>query len=96
MLFDRLRMNQPAEGSLLILGGAGGVGSIATQLARQLTRLTVIATASRPETVQWCLRMGANPLLPAFRANHSCFLAALDSLFSLNSRFQYHRQKSGQ
>ena len=60
MLFDRLRVDRSSGGSLLIVGGAGGVGSIATQLARQLTRLTVIATASRPETQQWCLRMGAN------------------------------------
>jgi zinc-binding alcohol dehydrogenase family protein len=49
-----------AAGSLLILGGAGGVGSIAIQLARQLTRLTVIATASRPETVDWCRRLQAH------------------------------------
>ena len=40
--------------SLLIVGGAGGVGSIAIQLARKLTGLTVIATASRPETAEWC------------------------------------------
>jgi len=60
MLFDRLRLNAFSEGSLLIVGGAGGVGSIATQLARQLTRLKIIATASRPETVEWCRRMGAH------------------------------------
>jgi zinc-binding alcohol dehydrogenase family protein len=60
MLFDRLRVNRLAEGSLLIVGGAGGVGSIAIQLARQLTRLTVIATASRPETQKWCRRLGAH------------------------------------
>jgi zinc-binding alcohol dehydrogenase family protein len=60
VLFDRLRLDKSAEGSLLIVGGAGGVGSIATQLARQLTRLKIISTASRPETVQWCQRMGAH------------------------------------
>jgi zinc-binding alcohol dehydrogenase family protein len=60
MLFDRLRLAESMPGSLLIVGGAGGVGSIAIQLARQLTRLSVIATASRPETVQWCQRMGAH------------------------------------
>ena len=63
MLFDRLRLDKSAEGSLLIVGGAGGVGSIATQLARQLTRLKIIATASRPETVQWCQRMGAHHVI---------------------------------
>jgi NADPH:quinone reductase len=62
MIFDRLalRIGKPADqGSLLIVGGAGGVGSIAIQLARRLTGLTVIATASRPETQDWCREMGA-------------------------------------
>jgi zinc-binding alcohol dehydrogenase family protein len=63
MLFDRLRVDKSTQGALLILGGAGGVGSIATQLARQLTRLTVIATASRLESVQWCERMGAHHVI---------------------------------
>jgi NADPH:quinone reductase len=63
MLFDRLRLDKSAEGSLLIVGGAGGVGSIATQLARQLTHLKIISTASRPETVQWCQRMGAHHVI---------------------------------
>lgn len=43
-----------------MIGGAGGVGSIAIQLAKQLTNLTVIATASRPETTQWVMDMGAD------------------------------------
>jgi NADPH2:quinone reductase len=63
MLFDRLgvRLGKPAEaGAILIVGGAGGVGSIALQLARRLTGLTVIATASRPETRAWCLELGAH------------------------------------
>lgn len=75
MLFDRLRIAKADAGSLLIVGGAGGVGSIAIQLARQLTSLTVIATASRPETRRWCERMGAHhvidhsqPLAPQARA----------------------------
>lgn len=60
MLFDRLLIDGATTGSVLIVGGAGGVGSIAIQLARQLTQLKVIATASRRETVQWCLDMGAH------------------------------------
>jgi zinc-binding alcohol dehydrogenase family protein len=62
-LFDRLDTGKPVPGAapaLLIVGGAGGVGSIAIQLARQLTDLTVITTASRPETVQWCRDLGAH------------------------------------
>lgn len=52
LLFDRLGVSEGGgEGqTLLIVGAAGGVGSILTQLARQLTRLTVVGTASRPET----------------------------------------------
>jgi NADPH2:quinone reductase len=62
-LFDRLEVRRPVPGfapSLLIIGGAGGVASIAIQLARRLTDLTVIATASRPETEQWVREMGAH------------------------------------
>jgi zinc-binding alcohol dehydrogenase family protein len=62
MLFDRLAIARGGgEGkSLLIVGGAGGVGSICIQLARRLTKLTVIATASRPETQAWCKELGAH------------------------------------
>jgi len=65
LLFDRikLRPEKSTAGSLLIIGGAGGVGSIAIQLARQLTGLTVIATASRPETQDWCREMGAHQVI---------------------------------
>lgn len=58
-LFDRLRVRPEEKKSILIIGGAGGVGSITIQLASQLTNLTVIATASRPETEQWVRDMGA-------------------------------------
>jgi zinc-binding alcohol dehydrogenase family protein len=62
-LFDRLDVARRVEGAapaVLIVGGAGGVGSIATQLARTQTDLSVIATASRPETREWCLSLGAH------------------------------------
>ena len=55
--FDRLRVKRGA--SLLIIGGAGGVGSIGIQLAR-LAELKVVATASRPETIAWCKELGAH------------------------------------
>lgn len=61
-LFDRIRIN-PAKDkgkTVLILAGAGGVGSIAIQLAKKVAGLTVIATASRPETQDWCKKMGAD------------------------------------
>jgi zinc-binding alcohol dehydrogenase family protein len=65
ILFDRFGIVKGGgEGqTLLIVGGAGGVGSILIQLARQLTKLRVIATASRPETVQWCLDLGAHAVI---------------------------------
>ncbi|NUB22780.1 zinc-binding alcohol dehydrogenase family protein, partial [Azospirillum formosense] len=62
-MFDRLDVRRPVPGAanaILIVGGAGGVGSIAIQLARQLTDLTVIATASREETQAWCRDLGAH------------------------------------
>lgn len=65
-LFDRMRVTDPVPGgghSVLIIGGAGGVGSIAIQLLRAKTDLTVIATASRPETVAWCTEMGAHHVI---------------------------------
>jgi len=65
LMFDRMGIAQGRNDphTLLIIGGAGGVGSIMIQLARQLTGLTVIATASRPETIQWCLDLGAHHVI---------------------------------
>ncbi len=66
LLFDRLQAPR-GEGdgntSLLIVGAAGGVGSILTQLARRMTGLHIIATASRPETKAWCLNNGAHAVI---------------------------------
>jgi NADPH2:quinone reductase len=66
LLFQRIRVARGPESdrrSLLIVGGAGGVGSIAIQLARRLTGLTVVATASREATRAWCLEMGARHVI---------------------------------
>jgi len=74
VLFDRLDIRKPVPGAsnlLLIVGGAGGVGSMAIQFARKLTDATVIATASRPETRQWALDLGAHHVV-----DHSKPLAA--------------------
>ena len=62
LLFDRLRVPEGGgEGkSLLIIGAGGGVGSILTQLARRLTKLTVIGSASRDATREWVTRLGAH------------------------------------
>jgi zinc-binding alcohol dehydrogenase family protein len=66
LLFDRLGVpcgRKTSGGTLLIINGPGGVGSILTQLARRLTGLTVVATASRAETVAWCRKMGAHHVI---------------------------------
>lgn len=96
LLFDRLGV---AEGSgagdaLLIVGASGGVGSILVQLARQLTRMTVIGTASRPETRAWVEQLGAHhvidhsqPLVPQLESlgigqvSHVASLTHTDSHF---------------
>lgn len=65
-LFERLDVRKKVSGAanaVLIIGGAGGVGSVAVQLARQLTDLIVIATASRPETQAWVREMGAHHVI---------------------------------
>ena len=66
LLFDRLDVptDERGEGrTLLVIGAAGGVGSILVQLARRLTRLTVVGTASRPQTRDWVLRHGAHHVI---------------------------------
>ena len=79
LLFDRLRLSQGADAHrgevLLVIGGAGGVGSILVQLAQQLTGQTVVATASRPASRAWLHALGVQhvidhhqPLAPQLQA----------------------------
>lgn len=80
-LFDRMVIVDQKIASnrnkyILIIGGAGGVGSIAIQLAKQVAGLTVIATASRPETVDWCLKMGADYTIN----HHKAFKTELEKI----------------
>lgn len=66
LLFDRLRVpeGQAITGrTLLVIGAAGGVGSILVQLARRLTGLTIVGTASRPETSGWVRELGAHHVI---------------------------------
>ena len=92
LLFDRLRVQtaDPSENNvLLVIGAAGGVGSILTQLARELTGMTVIGTASRPETREWVLAHGAHgvinhredwaPQLAALGIEHVTHVAGLNN-----------------
>jgi len=62
-LFDKLRLDRESTGSMLVLGAAGGVGSILIQLIKALTGVRVLATASRPESRQWVESLGADVIL---------------------------------
>lgn len=66
LLFDRLRLPQGSDAAgqvLLVVAGAGGVGSMLLQLARQLTDLTLVATASQPEGQAWARQCGAHQVI---------------------------------
>lgn len=80
LLFDRLRLTpDPGLGhgeTLLVVGAAGGVGSIAVQLLRQLTGLTVVGTASRPESQSWVRELGAHHVID----HHQPFRPQLEAL----------------
>ena len=98
LLFHRLELRQSPEEKrrVLIVGAAGGVGSIAIQLARVLTGATVIATASRPETADWCREMGAHhvidhsqPFLPQLQA---LGIEAVEMVLGLNASDQHAAQ----
>ncbi|MDX2470713.1 MAG: zinc-binding alcohol dehydrogenase family protein [SAR324 cluster bacterium] len=71
LLFDRLQVDQDSKGTLLVIGAAGGVGSILIQLAKKLTGLTVIATASRAKSKEWVTSLGADYVI-----NHNNSLVA--------------------
>lgn len=78
LLFDRFGIPEGGgeNDTLLIIGGAGGVGSMMIQLASKFTKLNVVATASRLDTIAWCKKMGAHQVI-----NHrEDMKAALDAL----------------
>ena len=95
-LFERLGISRHGEDqgkSILIIGGAGGVGSIAIQLAGKLAKLKVIATASREESHAWCQKLGADRVI-----NHRKSLVeelaaqgidTVDYIFCLNNTDQH-------
>lgn len=95
-LFERMGISSngnEAGKSLLIIGGAGGVGSIAIQLAHQLAKLKVIATASRPETIAWCQKLGAAEIINHRNALddelEAIGIAQVDFILCLNSTAQH-------
>lgn len=68
LMFDRIGLSRGQNGVIVVIGAAGGVGSMAVQLARRLTKMTVIGTASRPETAEWVRRMGAHHVIDHSRS----------------------------
>jgi zinc-binding alcohol dehydrogenase family protein len=104
MLFDHLGLKQqtpgdvtPTDDVILVIGAAGGVGSILIQLAKKLTGATVVATASRPESRQWVVSLGADfvvnhrePLKPQIEQLVSeGKIASITHVASLNATDQY-------
>jgi NADPH:quinone reductase len=63
LLFDRMRVGADEDETLLVVGGAGGVGSALIQIAAATSRLRIVATASRPETRDWSLSLGAHAVV---------------------------------
>ena len=102
LLFDRFGItpgggkNNGEGQTLLVVGGAGGVGSILIQLARELTQLRVVATASRPETRQWCLDLGAHAVVdhrqPLSEALAAAGIAQVDYAACLTNTAQHYTE----
>ncbi|WP_424964905.1 zinc-binding alcohol dehydrogenase family protein [Dinoroseobacter sp. S375] len=102
MLFDRLRIDSPVPGgknTLLVIGGAGGVGSMTMGLARALSDVTIIATASRPETKAWVKDLGAHhvvshadPLGPQIEA---LGVGSIDFVYSTTHSNVYSAEVAG-
>lgn len=95
-LFERLGIDHhgaDAGKSILIINGAGGVGSIASQLAKKLAKLNVIATASRTETTDWCRKHGADHCInhhqPMDKELEALGLKQVDYIFCLNDTDQH-------
>lgn len=87
-LFDRFGLTRESTGDLLVLGAAGGVGSIMIQLAKALTGVRVIATAARDESRQWAERMGADLVVNHHHLRDETLAAmpdGVDYLFSPHS-----------
>ena len=94
MLFDRLQVaKEDTSKSILVIGAAGGVGSILVQLAKKLTKLNIIGTASREETKAWLKDLGADAVINHRNKLSEEFekynLAAPDYIVSLNATEQH-------
>ncbi len=91
MLFEKMGLTGSDRRTILIIGGAGGVGSQAIQLLKLKTPMTVIATASRPESQQWVKSLGADHLV-----SHQAFVADIRKLGVKFVDFIFSTTHSGQ
>ena len=94
LLFDRMQVDKNAEDKvILVIGAAGGVGSILVQLVKKLTKLKLVATASREETTQWLQALGADHIinhhLPLSDELTKTGLKGADYVISLNATDQH-------
>jgi zinc-binding alcohol dehydrogenase family protein len=98
LLFDRFRVSKGGGSAqtILVVGGAGGVGSILIQLARKLTQLRIVATASREETRKWCFDLGAHLVIdhgaPLSVALKAAGVEQVDYVASLTQTTQHFDQ----
>ena len=96
LLFDRLQLNRDSKQSLLIIGAAGGVGSIMLQLAKQLTNVTIIATASREKSTDWVRKLGADHVInhhqPLAKQLTTLGFDTVDNIVSLTNTDQHFEQ----
>ncbi len=101
-LFERMRIAPDASGAgktILIIGGAGGVGSMAIQLAKQVGALKVVATASRPASQDWCRQLGADLVIdhnaPLKAQLAGAGIRTVDFILCLSSTEQYFSAMAG-
>lgn len=96
LIFDRFRVEAEEPGTLLVVGAAGGVGSILVQLARQLTSMRIVGTASRPETEAWIRGLGAHEVLnhrrPLAEELRRVGIASVTHVASLTHTEQHYAQ----
>jgi len=96
LLFDRLQLDNDSTQSLLVIGAAGGVGSILLQLAKQLTNVTIIATASRDKSADWVRKLGADHVInhhkPMAQQLAALGFDSVDNIVSLTNTDQHFEQ----
>ncbi|MGW0160865.1 zinc-binding alcohol dehydrogenase family protein [Mycobacterium sp. NPDC003323] len=87
-LFERFALTPESTGDLLVLGAAGGVGSVMIQLAKRLSGVRVIGTASRDDSREWAAKMGADLVIDHHDLRSQALHVApagIDYLFSPHS-----------